>query len=71
MDNALTIASGAELHVGRLTKNLLRVSAPDDRVLLSITSDGTVEGAIEDMGDAAVVFVSELRRLIELGALGI
>lgn len=48
----------------------VKITAPDGRVLLSITMDGAVEGAIEDAGEAALIFVSELRRLIELGVMG-
>lgn len=37
---------------------------PAGKTLLAIHDDGTVEGDLEDAGDAAAVFVVELRRLM-------
>lgn len=47
------------------TNDAIAVSDEDGRVLLRIGRDGTVEGAIEDMGEAANIFVAQVRKLVQ------
>lgn len=42
----------------------VRIYAEDGRLLLRIGSDGSVDGAVEDMGEAARIFVERLRELV-------
>lgn len=54
---------GTTLVISASTAPSIRIDGDDDRELLAIHSDGTVEGRLEDASDAARVFVRELRRL--------
>lgn len=45
------------------TADIVKVMGTGGRVLLRIAADGTVEGAIEDAGEAARIFVEEVRAL--------
>lgn len=43
--------------------DILTITLPDGRLLLRIGPDGEVDGAVEDMGEAASIFVQHLREL--------
>lgn len=49
--------------------SILTVTAPGGRELLCIGADGAVTGEIEDMGEAARIFVREVRALAEFHGL--
>lgn len=48
------------------TPPIVEIHGFDGRVLLSINTNGTVEGDIEDASEAARVFVKEIRKLVTL-----
>lgn len=49
-----------------LTPPIIQIHGFDGRVLLSIHTNGTVTGEIEDASEAARRFVEEIRRLVAL-----
>lgn len=42
----------------------LSIVTPDGRTLLRVAADGAVDGAMEDMGEAAAIFVRNVRSLL-------
>lgn len=58
------VITGDSAHPATLAPpDIITVTATEGRTLLRITHDGQVDGAIEDMGEAARLFVTEVRRL--------
>lgn len=53
---------GLETHRIR-PADIVTITAPDGRILLRIGADGEVDGALEDAGEAARVFVERVREL--------
>ena len=60
------MTNGTKCIIKPPTPPIVEIHGFDGRVLLSIHTNGTVEGDIEDVSEAARMFVKEIRRLVAL-----
>jgi hypothetical protein len=64
------MTNGTKCIIKPPTPPIVEIHGFDGRVLLSIHTNGTVEGDIEDASEAARMFVKEIRRLVALPTQG-